>query len=81
MNMTTFQTIENAYNDSTLNNNLFESVVKSLSVSSFVEGTNTTFNFADGSSLDCDSLDPFELHYATFVSGDLSLVAELHKVA
>lgn len=79
--MTTFQTIENAYNDSTLNNNLFESVVKSLAVSSFVEGTNTIFYFADGSSLDCDSLDPFELHYATFVSGDLSLVAELHKVA
>ena len=79
--MTTFQTIENAYNDSTLNNNLFESVAKSLAVSSFVEGANITFNFADGSSLDCDSLDPFELHYATFVSGDLSLVAELHKVA
>lgn len=79
--MTTFQTIENAYNDSTLNNNLFERVVKSLAVSSFVEGTNTTFNFADGSSLDCDSLDPFELHYATFISGDLSLVAELHKAA
>ena len=79
--MTTFTLIENAYNNSTLNNNLFEGAVKSLAVSSFVEGTNTTYNFADGSSLDCDSLDPFELHYATFVSGDLSLVAELKKIA
>lgn len=79
--MTTFTLIENAYNDSTLNNNLFEKAVKSLAVSSFVEGSNTTYNFADGSSLDCDSLNPFELHYATFVSSDLSLVAELKKIA
>ena len=79
--MTTFQTIENAYNNSTINNNLFEKVVKSLVVSSFKDGANVTYNFADGSSLDCDSLNPFELRYATFVSSDLSFVAELHKVA
>lgn len=79
--MTTFQTIENAYNDSTLNNNLFEKVVKSLAVKSFKDGSSSCFIFADNSELSCDSLDPFNLNYATFVSGDLSLVAELHKVA
>lgn len=79
--MTTFQTIENAYNDSTLNNNLFEKVVKSLAVKSYKDGSSSCFLFADNSELSCDSLDPFNLNYATFVSGDLSLVAELHKVA
>lgn len=79
--MTTFQTIENAYNDSTLNNNLFENAVKSLAVKSYKDGSSFCFLFADNSELSCDSLDPFNLNYATFVSGDLSLVAELHKVA
>lgn len=79
--MTTFQTIENAYNDSTLNSNLFEKAVKSLAVKSYKDGSSYCFLFADNSELSCDSLDPFNLNYATFVSGDLSLVAELHKVA
>lgn len=69
--MTTFTLIENAYGASTLNNNLFEKAVKSLAISSE----------KDGSTLDCDSLNPFTLKYATFVSGDLSLVAELKKIA
>ena len=79
--MTTFTQIENAYNNSTLNNNLFEKAVKSLAVSSEKDGSNTTYNFADGSTLDCDSLNTFTLNYATFVSGDLSLVADLKKIA
>ena len=79
--MTTFTLIENAYGASTLNNNLFEKTVKSLAISSEKDGSNTTYNFADGSTLDCDSLNPFTLKYATFVSGDLSLVAELKKIA
>ena len=76
--MTTIDTLRNAFGCSTMNNNLFEKAVKSLSVSSYKDGANTTYNFADGSSLDCDSLDPFKCNYATFVSGDLSLVCELN---
>lgn len=64
-----------------MNNNLFEKAVKSLSTSSYNDGANTTYNFAYGSSLDCDSLNPFKLNYATFVSADLSLVSELKKIA
>ena len=79
--MTTYETLLNAYECSTMNNNLFEKAVKSLSTSSYKDGANITYNFADGSSLDCDSLNPFDLNYATFVSADLSLVSELKKIA
>lgn len=79
--MTTYNTLLNAYECSTMNNNLFEKAVKSLSTSSYKDGANITYYFADGSSLDCDSLNPFELNYATFVSADLSLVSELKKIA
>ena len=77
--MTTYETLLNAYECSTMNNNLFEKVVKSLSTSSYKDGANTTYNFADGSSMDCDNLNPFKLNYATFVSSDLSFVSELKK--
>lgn len=79
--MTTLETLENAYGCSTMNNNLFEKTVKSLAISSYKDGANITYNFADGSSLDCDSLNPFELHYASFLSADMSLHAELKKIA
>ena len=79
--MTIYETLLNAYECSTMNNNLFEKAVKKLCVSSCVEGANTTYYFADESSLDCDSLNPFELHYATFVSGDLSLISQIKKIA
>lgn len=79
--MTIYETLLNAYECSTMNNNLFEKVVKSLSTSLYKDGANTTYNFADGSSLDCDSLNPFELNYATFVSSDLSLVSQIKKIA
>lgn len=79
--MTIYETLLNAYECSTMNNNLFEKAVKSLSTSSYKDGANTTYNFADGSSLDCNSLNPFELNYATFVSSDLSFVSELKKIA
>ena len=79
--MTIYETLLNAYECSTMNNNLFEKAVKKLCVSSFIEGANTTYYFADESSLDCDSLNPFELHYATFVSGDLSLISQIKKIA
>ena len=82
--MTNFNAINkliNAYECSTFNNNLFAPAVKSLAVSSSKDGANTTYYFADGSTLDCDSLNPFELNYATIVSADLSLVKELHKTA
>ena len=79
--MTAFTQIENAYNNSTLNNNLFEKAVKSLAVKSYKDGSSLCFLFADNSELSCDSLDPFNLNYATFVSGDLSLVADLKKIA
>lgn len=79
--MTIYETLLNAYECSTMNNNLFEKTVKSLSTSSYKDGANTTYNFADGSSLDCDNLNPFELNYATFVSSDLSFVSELKKIA
>lgn len=82
--MTSFRTIEkltNAYECSTLNNNLFASVVKSLAVSSSKDGANTTFYFADGTTLDCDSLNPFELNWAIIFSADLTYIKDLHKVA
>lgn len=77
--MTTFlpTIIEEAYNSSTLKNNRFEKAVRSLARDSYTDGSNTTYCFDDGYTLDCDSLDPFRLHYATLVSGDLSLVLEL----
>ena len=77
--MNTYNTLLNAYECSTMNDNLFEKVVKSLST--YKDGANTTYNFADGSSLDCDNLNPFKLNYATFVSADLSFVSELKKIA
>lgn len=80
-NFNTINTLTNAYECSTLSNNLFESAVKSLAVSSTKDGANTTFFFADGTTLDCDSLNPFALNYATIVSSDLSLVKELRKIA
>lgn len=72
----TFQTLENAWDKSTLNNNLFEKTVNKLSVHTYKEKTNTTYIFEDGSSLDTDNLNPFECTYATFVSEDLSFVYE-----
>ena len=80
-NFNTLSTLTNSYECSTLSNNLFEAAVKSLAVSAKKEGANTTFFFADGATLDCDSLNPFELHYATYVSADLSLVKEIRKTA
>lgn len=80
-NFNTLSTLTNSYECSTLNNNLFEAAVKKLAVSSTKDGANTTYVFADGATLDCDSLNPFELHYATYVSADLSLVKEIRKVA
>lgn len=56
--MNTYNTLLNAYECSTMNDNLFEKVVKSLSTSSYKDGANTTYNFADGSSLDCNNLNP-----------------------
>ena len=79
--MTTYETLLNAYECSTMSDNLFEKAVKSLSISLYKDGANTTYNFADGSSMDCDSLNPFKLNYATFVSSDLSFVSELKKIA
>ena len=35
--------------------------------------------FADGSSIDCDSLDPFDCEWCTYVSEDLSFVNEFKK--
>ena len=46
--MTTYNTLLNAYECSTMNNNLFEKAVKSLSTSSYKDGANITYNFADG---------------------------------
>ena len=79
--MKIYNTLLNAYERSTMNNNLFEKAVKSLSISSYKDGANTTYNFADSSSLDCDNLNLFKLNYATFVSADLSFVSELKKIA
>ena len=79
--MNTYNTLLNAYERSTMNNNFVQKAVKSLSTSSYKDGGNTTYNFADGSSLDCDDLNPFKLNYATFVSADLSFVSELKKIA
>ena len=75
--MTMLNKIREAYECSTMSQNLFKETILSLFVSEIKEGANTTYEFADGSTLDTDSLDPFELTYATFVSADLSLVKEL----
>lgn len=72
--------IRKAYKCSIMNRNLFKETILNLFISEIKDGTNTTYFFEDGSTLDTDSLNPFELTYATFVSADLSLVEELKKL-
>lgn len=79
--MTIIETLTNAYDCSTMSKNLFESAVTSLAIASKKDGANVTYQFADGSSLDTDSLDPFKMTYATFVSADFSLVEEIKRIA
>lgn len=69
----TYETLLNAWESSTINNNLFEKAVKLLMVNTYTEGRNTTYYFKDGSVLDSDSLNPFEAKYAEFMSADCSL--------
>lgn len=74
-----FLTLKKAWESSTMNRNLFESAVKENAVQIFSDGENKTYFFRDGSTLDCDSLNPFECSYACFVSGDLSIHHEFGK--
>lgn len=71
--MTTYETLSNAWEVSTISNNLFEKAVKLLAVNTYTDGGNTTYYFKDGSVLDSDSLNPFEAKYAEFMSADCSL--------
>jgi hypothetical protein len=77
-----FDTLENAWDKSTMNNNVFEKTVLKLKTDSFKDPFNkysTIYMFADGSSIDCDSLDPFDCDWCTYVSEDLSFVHEFKK--
>lgn len=77
-----FDTLENAWDKSTLNNNMFKKTVLKLKTDSFkdpFDKYSTIYMFADGSSIDCDSLDPFDCDWCTYVSEDLSFVHEFKK--
>jgi hypothetical protein len=77
-----FDTLENAWDKSTMNNNIFEKTVLKLKTDSFkdpFDKYSTIYMFADGSSIDCDSLDPFDCEWCTYVSEDLSFVHEFKK--
>ena len=77
-----FDTLENAWDKSTMNNNVFEKTVLKLKTDSFkdpFDKYSTIYMFADGSSIDCDSLDPFDCEWCTYVSEDLSFVHEFKK--
>lgn len=77
-----FDTLENAWDKSTKNNNVFEKTVLKLKTDSFKDPFNkysTIYMFADGSSIDCDSLDPFDCEWCTYISEDLSFVHEFKK--
>jgi len=68
--------LEDAWGFSTLSTNYFSAFVKKYAVNSYKDGSTLCFDFADGSSLSCDSLDPFSCKYATYISADLRLVHE-----
>lgn len=77
-----FDTLENAWDRSTKNNNVFEKTVLKLKTDSFKDPFNKysiIYMFADGSSIDCNSLDPFDCDWCTYVSEDLSFVHEFKK--
>ena len=77
-----FDTLENAWDKSTMNNNVFEKTVLKLKTDSFkdpFDKHSTIYMFADGSSINCESLDPFDCDWCTYVSEDLSFVHELRK--
>lgn len=77
-----FDTLENAWDKSTMNNNVFEKTVLKLKTDSFkdpFDKYSTIYMFADGSSIDCNSLDPFDCDWCTYVSEDLSFVHEFKK--
>ena len=70
-----FDTLENAWDKSTMNNNVFEKTVLKLKTDSFkdpFDKYSTIYMFADGS-----SLDPFDCECCTYVSEDLSFVRKL----
>ena len=77
-----FDTLENAWDKSTMNNNVFEKTVLKLKTDSFkdpFDKHSTIYMFADGSSINCESLDPFDCDWCTYVSEDLSFVHEFRK--
>ena len=70
-----FDTLENAWDKSTMNNNVFEKTVLKLKTDSFkdpFDKYSTIYMFADGS-----SLDPFDCECCTYVSEDLSFVRKI----
>lgn len=69
--------LEQTWGCSTLSTNYFSAFVKKHAVNSYKDGSSLCFDFADGSSLSCESLDPFNCKYAVYVSADLSLVRDL----
>ena len=69
--------LEQTWGCSTINTNYFSAFVKKYAVNSYKDGSSLCFDFADGSSLSCESLDPFSCKYAVYVSADLSLVLDL----
>ncbi len=73
----TITNLEQTWGYSTLNTNYFAAFVKKHAVRSYKDGSALCFDFADGSSLSCDSLDPFSCKYAVYVSDDLQLVCNL----
>lgn len=74
-----FETLEDAWDRSTLNNNVFEKTVLKLATDKFKDKRSTIYMFTDGSSLDCESLDPFDCDWCTYVSEDLSFVYKFRK--
>ena len=77
-----FDTLEKAWDKTMMNNNVFEKTVLKLKTDSFkdpFDKYSTIYMFADDSSIDCDSLDPFNCNWCTYVSEDLSFVHEFKK--
>ena len=77
-----FGTLEDAWDKSTLNNNMFKKTVLKLATDNFkdpFDKYSTIYMFADGSSIDCDDLNPFDCEWCTYVSEDLSFVYEFKK--
>lgn len=77
--MRIFEKLEDAWDRSTSSYNLFEKTVLKLKIDKIKDGKSIVYMFSDGSSLDCDNLNPFDCNWCVYVSEDLSFVYDFSE--